>query len=203
MPDDEFLEEASEALEMLEHVDVNSYSGKAIPSPEDDLISHIVDSYAKATPLQREILRTAEYKQEAIAIATLNVLATYAIRMSMLCVRRRSEKILRRGIIATVMSMEWARSDPRDAGAYIVPMLAHSAKMLGADIEQVFREGRELASDPFTKVAIMPPERHKRGNILDSIGWAESQGPAGIVYHRVGDPIPEGWLVPERANGRG
>jgi hypothetical protein len=195
--DDEFLQKAAEAIATLDGISSAAYWASPIPSPEDEAIRRIIDLYLEVTPEQRGILTQAHSNRRDAAYHALNLLAVYGIRMSMHAVRKMSSSILRYGIVGTVMSMEWAFSDARDAGANVVPLLAHSAYKLGIDIERAFGEGAALATGSWTRTCIMPPAQDRHG-ALSRYGMAEYEGAAGTVYwpEHATKPIPEGWLMP-------
>lgn len=196
LDDDEFLQKAAEAMAVIAGIDSSVYAYSPIPSADDKAIGRIVALYLEATPVQRELLTKAHTKKRDAAHHVQSVLGVYGIRMSMYAVRRNSGSILRYGIVGTVMGMEWAHSDPRDNGANVVPLLAHSAYKLGIDIERAFGEGAALGTDSWTRTCIMPPLKDRHG-VLPGYGWAEYDGPAGVVYWREpsSEPIPEGLLT--------
>ncbi len=173
--ENEFLTRAGKWLETLPRIDFKEYGDEAIPSPTDDLLVSLIDLYYEATPLQREIIRTSNCDWES-ATRAINVLATYAVRMTMCAARRGSD---------------WCRSDPRDAGYYVVPLLIYSGKRIGANLERLFGIGREMAVDPVTKALMVVSKEYSGQEILDMIGWAEFEGPAGVIFYPKGQPIPK------------
>ena len=188
--ENEFLTRAGKWLETLPRIDFKEYGDEAIPSPTDDLLVSLIDLYYEATPLQREIIRTSNCDWES-ATRAINVLATYAVRMTMCAARRGSEIDLIRGIVSVVMAMDWCRSDPRDAGYYVVPLLIYSGKRIGANLERLLGIGREMAVDPGTKALMVISKEYSGQEILDMIGWAEMEGPAGVIFYPKGQPIPK------------
>lgn len=191
MDEDKFLTEVTTLLEVLERVDLKAYGDGAIPSNTDGMLTSLVNLYWEATPLQREILRTSDCNLEH-AYRAANVLTTYAIRMAILAARSKSETYLMQGIISVVMAMDWCRSDPRDAGYYVVPLLAHSGKKIGADLERLFGIGKELAVNPVARALMVFSKEYESQEILNKIGWAEVEGPSGITFYPIGGPIPGG-----------
>lgn len=189
MDEDEFLTRALISLEILQQIDFKVYGDEAIPSATDDLLTPLIGLYWEALPLQREMLRTSDCTWEPAKRAA-SVLATYAIRMAILAARSKFEADLVRGIISVVMAMDWCRSDPRDAGYYVVPLLAYSGRKIGANLDRLFDIGREVAVDPITQALMVLSKEYESPEILDTIGWAEYEGPAGIIFYPKGRPIP-------------
>lgn len=200
MTDDEFLQHVQQAIATLEGIEHAPYWKGPIPSADDAQIAAVVDLYIAASPFQRELLRTAQTDKD-LARRAYETLCTFAGRMAMLAVRRRSEPILTRALIALVMNMDWYDSDARDCGYFAGPLLAYCAFRIGADRERVYDLVQEIAVDSWTKgIAGRPREDRDPDELLEMIAYRAIETPAGVVFQYSNHPIPPGHLVSETTN---
>jgi hypothetical protein len=209
--DDDFLESAAKAIDALHQIDDVSYWGSPIPSPEDEIIAHTVDLYVAATPLQREVLRHASERPGRLVIRTkngeywsgvaqkeANTLGSFSIRMAMLAVRRLSEPVLTHALVALVMAMDWAYSDPRDFAAFTIPLLAHCALKIGADLDRLYGLVDQVEAKQWSITFLYRPDADWAGRkLLELSGYEEIESPAGVIYCWRDEAIPDGWRVPE------
>ncbi len=200
MTDEEFLEQAKQDIATLESIEHMPYSEGPIPSPDDERIAAIVDLYIASSPIQRELLRTAQ-TDKALAKRAYELLCAFSVRMAMLSVRRGSEPILTRALIALVMNMDWYDSDARDCGYFTGPLLAYCAFRIGADRERLYDLAQEIAVDKWTKgIAGRPREDQNPDKLLEMIAYRAIETPSGVVFQHSNRPIPPGHLVSETTN---
>ncbi len=202
MTEDEFLDRATKAIAVLEAIEHKPYWESPIPSVNDQRIATIVELYIAATPHQRELLRTAQ-TDRTLDRRAYEALCTFGNRMAMLAVRRRSEPILTRALIALVMNMDWADSDARDCGYFLGPLLTYCALRIGADHERIYDLAQEIAVDEWTKSLARWPDVVSPNDLLTGIAHQVVETPAGVVFQYSGRPIPTGHLVPETENPDG
>ncbi len=113
----------------------------------------------------------------------------------MLAVRRRSEPVLTRALVACVMAMDWAYSDPRDYAAFTIPLLAHCALKMGADLDRVYKLVDQVEAKQWPITFVHRPDADK--NYLKLSGFEEIYSPAGVIYRWRDVEVPDGWRVPE------
>ena len=197
MTDDDFLDHAAKAIATLEAIESDSYWESPIPSATDKRIAAIIDLYIDATPLQRDVIRTAQrdYNQ---AMHTCSLLTAFADRMATLAVRRRSEPILTRALLAVVICSDWIHADARDCGAFIGPLLAYCSLVIGADRDRLYGLAHDIAKSQWAKtVTGRWPDDIDPDELLRQSTFRAVAGPAGVVFQWQNRPIPAWHLVPE------
>lgn len=190
LQDDEFLSRATELFRVMKTIKPSEYWESPLPCPPDDSVALVCDLYLEATELQREVL-ISDLSEELSAI-----LGFFATRMAMLSVRQHSSLALWHGLVARVIQLDWSWTDPRDAVIPGLVLIYHSAMKLGIDPDALFATAAEVAIRRLTKDIVYPPRVHAtEDSLLEAIWWDETDGPAGLVYHRKGRPIPAGHLA--------
>lgn len=203
MTDDEFQDRAIKAIAVLEAIEYKPYWESPIPSADDERIAAIIDLYHDATPSQRDVIRTAQ-RDYAQAMQTCGLLTCFAYRMATLAVRRRSEAILTRALLAVVICSDWSHADPRDCGAFIGPLLAYCSLVIGADRDRLYGLAHQAAKSQWAKtVTARWPDDSDPDELLRKSTYRAVGGPAGVVFQFQNQPIPAGHLVPETASSNG
>lgn len=191
MNDDEFLTTAGKLIQLLDTVERLEYWPSPIPSPWDQRIGEVCDLYCDATPLQRQVLVSA------LSVKSAVVLNDYAIRMAMASVRQNSETLLARGLVAHVIYLDWPWSDPRDSFFAELVLIYRSAVRVGINLDRLFRMAAQISIRQATRNLVYPPRGNPSREVpFDHVWWAETEGPAGLVYYLRERPIPEGHLTP-------
>jgi|GEM_PF-3179570 len=195
MNDDDFLVEADKSIQLLNAIDRSAYWPSALLSLMDHRIGEVCDLHLLATPLQRQVFVSALSAKSAV------VLSDYSIRMAMASVRKNSETLLVHGLVALVMHLDWPWTDPRDSFFAEQVMISHSAVKMGVELDRLFHIAAEVTIRQSTKDLVYPP-RTTASDVtpLNHIWWAETEGPAGLVYYLKGKPIPEGHLMSVEGN---
>jgi hypothetical protein len=190
MNDDDFLIEAGKSIQLLDTINRSEYWPSRLPSPLDQGIGDVCDLYLEATSLQRQVFMSG------LSARSVIVLSDYSIRMAMASVRKNSEILLQRGLVALVIYLDWPWTDPRDSFFSELVMIHHSAVKLGADLDHLFHIAAQVAIRQSTRDLVYPPRGNTSGGaLLNHVWWAETEGPAGLIYYLRGQPIPEGHLI--------
>ena len=162
-----------------------AYYDSRLPGPKDDEITRLVEDYLAEDPQER--LKIASGLSETQA----SWLGTYAHRMSMVSVRKKSPDILRTAIVALMISAKV--TDPRET-TMTMSVLYRAAQLLlvgdgafrgaasdapGADVEQLFL-GFLNRADP--------------SKTIQSMGYREETGKNGVIFVYGTQPIPAGFL---------
>lgn len=188
MSDDEFLTLAEQAIGLLEDLDPEKYWPSTLSSTIDRRIVEICDLYMAATPIQREVFVSA------LSNRVCGNLGTFAERMAMLSVRKKSLTMLFHGLIALVIEMDWPWTDPRDGAYYHLSVIYHSANKLGIDIPQVFHKAAQYSIGKLSKETLENLKSDPEDKWFERLGWEEVNGPSGLIYRFKGQTIPEGHL---------
>lgn len=186
--DDEFLSGAVKLLDLLKEFEPMEYWTSQLPSPKDKIVAQVCDLYIEATPIQRDVFLSG--LSERISA----VLGFFAERMAMLSVRQNSEAVLQKGLVALIIQLDWLWTDPRDGAIADLDLISVSATRIQYDPERLFGIGTQIAVRQFTKDYVyarqhIPISEH---DLREGMIWEVVEGPAGLIYHRRGKPIPEG-----------
>lgn len=190
MTDDDFLTSAGEALDFLKTLNTRQYWSSQLPSSADQRIAEFCKLHLVATPLQRQVIVSA------LSGEVCGLLGSFSTRMAMLSVRQGSEDVLLSGLIALVIQLDWPWTDPRDSAITDLVLIYRSAKKLNLDTDRLFFTAAQVATRQLTRDIVYPPKVKSEDPSLELTGWAETEGPAGLVYYRKGKPIPQGHLEP-------
>jgi len=189
MNDDEFLTMAEESMAFLDSLDPMQYWPSRLPSAEDEGVAKMCDLFVAASSMQRQVIVSA------LSIKTSAILGQFSQRMAMLSVREKRESSLRQGLTGLVIQLDWPWTDPRDSVFSDLVLIYHSARKLGMDTDLLFQFAAQIATRQQTQEIVYPPKMNRNYTIEDT-GWGELNGPVGLVYYRLGQPIPEGHLNP-------
>ena len=132
------------------------------------------------------------------------LLVCFADRMAILAVRRRSEPILTRALLAVVICSDWIHADARDCGMFIGPLLAYCSLVIGADRDRLYGLVHEIAKSQWAKtVTGRWPDDIDPDELLRKSTYQAVAGPAGVVFQWQNSPIPAGHLVSETSSSNG
>ncbi len=192
--DDEFLSQAGQLLSILKGIKPREYWLSQLPSVEDGLVAQASDLYNEATLPQKEVFLSA--LSEDISA----VLSYFASRMAMLSVRQSSETVLMKGLIALIIKLDWwLWLAPRELMFDELILVHQSANKLRTAPDRLFAAAAVIAFRKETKKILYDFLQIADSNghaLLYKAGWEAIEGPAGLIYHYGGQPIPDGHLMP-------
>lgn len=161
-----------------------AYYGSTLPSARDDEITRLVEDYLMEDPPER--LRIAS----ALSDSQANWLGTYAHRMALLSVRRKSPSILRSGIAGLLMAAKV--TDGRDS-TMTLSVLYRAAQLLGLG-DAAFRNAARDAPDADAERLLLGfLTRADPDKTVQAMGYREETGKNGLVIVYGTQPAPADW----------
>jgi hypothetical protein len=161
-----------------------AYYGSALPAAKDDEITRLVEDYRAEGPPER--LKIAAGLDDSQA----NWLGTYAHRMAMVSVRKRSPAVLRNGIAALLMAAKV--TDPRDS-TMTLSVLYRAAQLLGLG-DPAFQGAAADAPDAEVERLLLGfLARAGRDRTVEAMGYREETGKNGLIIVYGSQPVPSGW----------
>ena len=174
------------AIKCLDRVNSEEYRTSKLPSPVDNEILNICESYVKLEPTARQQV-TAQLSDRA-----RDTLTIFADRMTMFSVRQNQPSALMLGLVALEVG-----SFPGD-WKEILMMLSlfyNSATRLGLDADDVFQNASQFCQDSYVaQLVIGFPKRLSADRSIEAMGFTQIDGPSGIIYRLGEEPIPDGFL---------
>jgi hypothetical protein len=161
------------------------YRFSTLPSLADEKMMDLCEHFMQADEDRRAAFLSS--LEESTAYALL----AFAERMSMLSVRRGSERLLLLGLVGLVLAAH--RIDPR-MGLMVLSLLHRSAEKMGLDPGPVFRAAAGYArAASVSDLVVGFLGRDPKHKDIRAMGFQEIEGPSGLIYWQGGPkPIPEG-----------
>jgi hypothetical protein len=181
MPADAFLKKAQTVL--LDDAAHLAYYGSALPGPKDDEITGLVDDYLADAPPER--LKIASGLSESQA----SWLGTYAHRMAIVSVRKKSADTLRKALVALLMAAKV--TDPRES-TMTMSVLYRAAELLLLG-DGAFRGAAAEAPDADAEQLLLG-FLNRADKTIQKMGYREETGKNGIIIVYGTQPVPPGFL---------
>ena len=181
MPADAILKKAQTVL--LDDAAHLAYYGSTLPGPKDDEITRLVDDYLAEPPPER--LKIASGLSEPQA----SWLGTYAHRMAMVSVRKKSPEILRKAIVALLMAAKV--TDPRES-TMTISILYRAAELL-LQGDGAFRSAAADAPEADVERLLLG-FLNRADKTIQKMGYREETGKNGVIFVYGTQPVPPGFL---------
>ena len=141
----------------------------------DSELSGLCQRFATSEAQARAVMRTA------ISLEEFYTLLTFSSRAAVFALRERNVDWIKNGLRAVAM-IEAERTDARDI-LLSIPLLYHSAKRIGANADQLFREAAEL-SEPNVKELLVGfiNRSDEEKDIRSSWGYDEVETASGVGF---------------------
>jgi hypothetical protein len=140
------------ALDGIASAIVDGYLDLPLPAPADELLSTLVERFARATDAFREALR------ERLSLPHYDALLAFAVRMAALAVRERSIERLRLGVHAVAFAGDAPTADWRETLAPLIA-LSDAAARIDSNARAEFANSARLARGR-TAHALIAVARH-------------------------------------------
>ena len=177
-----FFQMAQAAL--LDAAALFAYFGSPLPSAKDDEITRLVEEYLAGGPQER--LKIASGLNDLQAYW----LGTYAHRMAISSVRKKSPAILQNAITAMLMAAKV--TDPRES-TMLLSVLYRAAQLLGLG-DAAFRNAAKGAPDAEAERLLLGfLARADPDKTVEAMGYREEAGKNGLVIVYGTQPVPAGW----------
>jgi hypothetical protein len=182
MSADAVLKKAQAVL--LDDAAQRAYYESALPSAKDDEINRLVGDYLAEPPPERLKLASSLNDSQA------SWLGTYAHRMALLGVRKKSPSILEHGIVALLMAAKV--TDGREASMTLA-VLYRAAQLLGQG-DAAFRNAAADAPDAEAERLLLGfLVRADPDKTVQAMGYREEAGKNGLVIIYGTEPVPASW----------
>jgi hypothetical protein len=182
MSADAFFKNAAAVL--LDDAAQFAYYGSVLPGAKDDEITRLVEQYLASAPAERAKIAAGLDESQA------SWLGTYAHRMALLSVRRKSPAVLRNAIVALLMAAKG--KDPREC-TMTMSVLYRAAQLLGLG-DAAFRDAAVEAPDADAQALLLGfLNRADPDKTVEAMGYRELTGKNGLVIVYGQTAVPAGW----------
>jgi hypothetical protein len=162
--------------ELLTSDHFSGYLRQPIPSPADEVVRQVVQSYLAAAPDSRAAV-VSQLDEEAS-----QVLNAFAQREATRAVRSSSLQPIRLGLVAVGMGLPGG--DFRETQTALA-LLDHSARLLGSDLDALIEDISALLPPPAHRPFADFLRRDDRHSLLRPMGYAAQGAGSQFAYVRV------------------